>query len=296
MNNIFNIFGRPYPYSDRQHNIVLTSIGTGLFIAFFLLVFQPFGTAEATFKYKVLKIGGFGVVTTVVMSVYFSLLSRLLSHRNLDKHWTVGKEILIYAGLLIGIGLGNSCYSIAIGINAPTLASFLGMFYSTFLVGIFPVTFFIILDYVYLLKKNIAEAEALQVNKTKKHAAINKEYATPLNEPNIHFLAENNKDDIHVAAKDLLYLESSSNYVTVVYKKQDVIQKTLLRSSLTRLEKQIENEHILRCHRSFIVNLQQVEHISGNAQGYKLQLKQTTDIVPVARKYAKIVSDYFQTA
>lgn len=296
MNNIFSIFSRPYPYSDRQNNILLISIGTGLFIAFFLLAFQPFGTAEATFKYKVLKIGGFGVVTTVVMFVYFSLLSRWLSHRNQDKHWTVGKEILIYAGLLLVIGLGNSCYSIAIGINAPMVSSFLGMFYSTFLVGIFPVTFFIILDYVYLLKKNIAEAKTLQANKTKKYPTKNEALPASSNEVAIHLLAENKKDEVHVPAKDLLYLESSSNYVTVVYKKQDVVQKTLLRSSLTRLEKQIENEHILRCHRSFIVNLQRVEHISGNAQGYKLQLEKTTDIVPVARKYAKIVTNYFQTA
>lgn len=38
-----------------------------------------------------------------------------------------------------------------------------------------------------------------------------------------------------------------------------------------------------RCHRTYIVNLQKVKHISGNAQGYKLHLENIDTLIPVSR-------------
>lgn len=63
----------------------------------------------------------------------------------------------------------------------------------------------------------------------------------------------------------------------------------MLRSSLSRLENQLEGQNIVRCHRSFIVNLDKVEKVTGNAQGYKLHLETPELVVPVARKYSEIV-------
>ncbi|RYZ20584.1 MAG: LytTR family transcriptional regulator, partial [Sphingobacteriales bacterium] len=83
-----------------------------------------------------------------------------------------------------------------------------------------------------------------------------------------------------------LYIESSDNYSTVVYLKNNQPVKTLLRSSLSRLETQLSGNAVLvRCHRSFIVNLENVEKVTGNAQGYKLHLHEGNFQIPVARKY-----------
>ena len=62
--------------------------------------------------------------------------------------------------------------------------------------------------------------------------------------------------------------------------------KLLLRSSLSRLEAQIiDRSNIVRCHRSYVVNLDRVERVTGNAQGYKLHLFGGQFQVPVARRY-----------
>jgi DNA-binding LytR/AlgR family response regulator len=98
-------------------------------------------------------------------------------------------------------------------------------------------------------------------------------------------IADNEKDVLSFLVADLLFIESSDNYCTIVYLKNGQPAKPLLRSSLSRLESQINAFNIVRCHRSFVVNLDRVERITGNAQGYKLHLLSGQFQVPVARKY-----------
>ena len=89
--------------------------------------------------------------------------------------------------------------------------------------------------------------------------------------------------------EDLLYIESADNYSSILFKKEGKREKELLRSSLSRLETQIENPRVVRCHRSYIVNLDHVISVTGNAQGYKLHLGDSGDTIPVARKYSHLV-------
>ena len=92
----------------------------------------------------------------------------------------------------------------------------------------------------------------------------------------------------------LLFIESADNYSEVVFLQNGQPKKTLLRGSLSRFEEQAHHPDVVRCHRSFVVNLQRVESISGNAQGYKLQLQNYPSPIPVARRYGDFVAGYFK--
>ena len=89
-------------------------------------------------------------------------------------------------------------------------------------------------------------------------------------------MAENNKDTFRVALADLLYIQAEENYVQVYYKGEKP-GRVLLRSSLTRIERQLRPFYprLFRCHRAFIVNTAQIARVEGNAQGLKLTLKDT---------------------
>ena len=69
---------------------------------------------------------------------------------------------------------------------------------------------------------------------------------------------------------------------------ENQLQKALLRSSLSHLETQLPGP-VVRCHRSYLVNLHQVGQVTGNAQGYRLHLHGGQAVVPVARRYAETV-------
>jgi DNA-binding LytR/AlgR family response regulator len=109
---------------------------------------------------------------------------------------------------------------------------------------------------------------------------------TPVDNDLLVLTAENGKDTLQLTRTGLLAIESSDNYCTVFYMKNGQLAKELIRSSLSRLEHQLgEGTPFARCHRSYVVNLDRVERVSGNAQGYKLHLLNGQVVVPVARKY-----------
>lgn len=95
-------------------------------------------------------------------------------------------------------------------------------------------------------------------------------------------------DEISVSLSDLLLLEASDNYVSIYYLKEDKLHKELRRGSLKMVEEQLGNrEFIQRCHKSYIVNIQNVYKVSGNAQGYKLHIRNIDFSIPVSRSFPK---------
>ncbi|MEM6807015.1 MAG: LytTR family DNA-binding domain-containing protein, partial [Bacteroidota bacterium] len=87
---------------------------------------------------------------------------------------------------------------------------------------------------------------------------------------------------------DLLYLEAMQNYVLVHHLVEGKEEKEILRSTLSQVEAELPIEDFYRSHRSFIVNLNQIEKVEGNAQGLKLFLKgNVPESIPVSRKKIK---------
>ena len=48
---------------------------------------------------------------------------------------------------------------------------------------------------------------------------------------------------------------------------------------------------LFRCHRAFIINLDKVTHVEGNAQGYKLRIQDYEELIPVSRNLSAEFSD-----
>ena len=59
--------------------------------------------------------------------------------------------------------------------------------------------------------------------------------------------------------------------------------------NLKNVDTQLVNIFIVRCHRSFIVNINSITHVSVNTNGYKLSSRDTEITVPVSRSKGKEV-------
>ena len=285
---MLKILQQPYPFGEKSNiRLLIQSIGEGVFIGLFLILFQPFGIIGWTNPDKNFYLAGYGLVTTICgLLLRFGIFKTFTEYHSETK-WNVGKEILSIMLLIFLITIGNCVYSIFLFDIEQSLQSFLGMLFAVMVIGIFPATFGVMLNYIIQLKKynkpvlvqhsQIIDNQGVIENKMRNAARLK-------------LIAENEKDFLTLSSDNLFYIESSDNYSTVFYQKEDgKLQKELIRSSLTRLESQISSENIVRCHRSFIVNLDKVEKITGNAQGYKLHLQSPELLVPVARKYSEIV-------
>jgi len=287
---VLKILQQPYPFGEKSNiRLLIQSIGEGTFIALFLIFFQPFGVSEWQDPNKNSYLAGYGLITALCGIILRFAVFKTFPKYHSEATWNVGKEVLSIMMLIMMIAAGNIVYSNLIFNFENGIISFLWMLLVVMIIGVFPATFGVMLNYIIQLKKfnqqivvhhhhtpEITLAEQVSENKVQNSVLLK-------------LIAENEKDSIELAVDSLYFIESSDNYSTVFYEKNQKLQKELLRSSLTRLESQISSENIVRCHRSFIVNLDKVEKVTGNAQGYKLHLKSPELLVPVARKYSEII-------
>jgi hypothetical protein len=282
---MFQFLSQPYPREQLDfRRWLLTSAGTGLFVALFLIIFQPFGSAEWNDPRKLYLLAGYGMVTFVCLFTGGLLFPYLFKNFFVEKNWTVGRQILWNVAIILLIGFGNMLYKTwTLGDGYGSIMGWLGI---TAAIGIIPSTVITLLSYIRLLRQHTT---------TELHIGKQHGEGGGVDLPQtIVFIAENEKDTLAVSVNDLLFIESADNYSEIVFVQNGTSEKVLLRGSLSSFEEQAHHPDIVRCHRSFVVNLQQVESISGNAQGYKLQLKNCDSPVPVARRYGDLVAAYFK--
>lgn len=275
-----DIFNQPYP-CNISHSKKAGSIAAITFFVFgFLFLFAPFGLSEFDIEYRLYVCLGYGLACAIAMTINYYLIQPLFPHLFVESEWTVGRQLLWIGWILLTISVFNSIYSAWIGVFSFSLTQLLASIFYVFLVGIFPVAALILLDYLWLYRKHAKSAENL-----------NRKLST-LSQTNgnaITLISDNENERLQLKPDELLYLTSADNYVEVVYRLESDLKKSLLRGTLKGFEQQLKNEKIIRCHRSYIVNLSQITNISGNAQGYSLKLRGTDLAVPVSRSYADIV-------
>lgn len=293
---MLNFLKKPYPYNPFTKKDILSSFLIGCFVAFFLLVFQPFGISMWTTEHRVLKIIGFGLVSFVCPVIFKAFLVVFIKKSKPEETWVIWKEILVLVFALLFIAIGNLVYAGFICIVSYSLSDLFLAFLTTFLLGIFPITANIVIKHNRFLALN--QKEALHMEQEVKEYQLRTQHdlleqkeisVLPKTEP-LTLISENGKDVLQLNFADLLYIESADNYCEVVFLKNNAVTKHLIRASLKLLESQIKFSFIIRCHRSYIVNLKQVEHIKGNAQGYKMDFKYGPPYtVPVSRNYGKVL-------
>lgn len=275
---------QPYPAGDHLLPKALRqALLIGLFVAFVLVVFQPFGSYNWQHPYKVLILSGYGLVAALTTFLNFYVFPNLLPSLFREAQWTVWKELLWNLLPVVIGGFLSTVYGYLIGTMPLSLAQVTYMISVVFLVGLLPAILLVLLNYLYLLRKyqsrdSISPRQPPEVEETDQTLVL---------------VAENQKDQLVLPANDLLLIEASDNYCTVFHLDGDRLTKTLLRSSLSRLESQLHHPRIIRCHRSYVVNLDQVKSVTGNAQGYKLLLERLEMPVPVARSYAATIKSNF---
>jgi DNA-binding LytR/AlgR family response regulator len=112
----------------------------------------------------------------------------------------------------------------------------------------------------------------------------NKSVEKPL--PDITLKDENAIVKLVLKTENLLFIQSADNYVEVNYLENGVLSKSLLRNSIKKLEPTFRNTPIIRCHRSFIVNTNNIELAKKTSSGYNLKLNQVSELtIPISKSY-----------
>lgn len=101
-------------------------------------------------------------------------------------------------------------------------------------------------------------------------------------------------DIVTLYISNLLYIESVGNYVKVCYLLDEKPRTDMLRATSKQIEEKLKDySMVVRCHRAFLVNLQQVERIISQSGTLQLQMKHTNEVLPVSRSNMAHVKDVF---
>ena len=94
-------------------------------------------------------------------------------------------------------------------------------------------------------------------------------------------VVQTGKGETIIRRSDIEYLEAARNYVTVSTGEREF----LVRNTLAKLEEQLSAGHIVRTHRSYLVNVDKIEEIrTTESGGHAIHLK-SGKTVPLSRGY-----------
>ena len=284
--SIFDRLKRPYPYKQDLSELVKTSILYGLFVTFFLYIFRPFGIDSGPYNLFLVCLS-YGGVTTFVVFVLNSNLNYLFSDYFCEEKWTVGREILWTIINISLIGIANAVLTSYLANISFSLKLILIFQLYTVLLALVPIVFVITYNEAVHNKKYSELSKDINSHLTT-HSVAAKQVTIP---------SYNENEELEIGADDLVYITSADNYIEVYYKTTgENINKKLLRSTLKNTEAIFEDfQNIIRCHKSYIVNLNFVKNVTGNAQGYKLHLENSDIKIPVSRKLNDFVKEKLTT-
>jgi hypothetical protein len=287
INKLWAVLKSPYPAKSSSLSDLLYGLGSGLFVFLFFTAFEPLGFFLLPEAPRRALFIGYGLVTCLAIALNGLLLPRLWPRLFREESWILGRQILWMCWVTLTIGLGCYLLSGAVCAHYGIPAQWVRLrtiVLDTFFIAIFPITVINLANSARLQRRNARVVQ--EANQRLEQPASRTQPEKSGAPPQVVIVAENNKDSFRVNLADLLYIEAEENYVQV-YHQGEKPGRMLLRSSLTRVERQLQPFYprLFRCHRTCIVNTTKIVKVAGNAQGLKLTLKDGAAVVPVARRY-----------
>ena len=269
-------------YIYGKQNIVRLILWTALFALVFINIYKPF---SSTSWYKVSEFKFFVFSSLIILTgVLVVVLSRIILFHWGKRHAITVRAYAIWIVLeIFFMSLFYTIYTLVLNPEREYMEVFNDSAVNTSLVLLLPYS---VLHLYFSYKEKERQLRLLEENQTE--AAVRQSVFS--------FYDEKNELRLSVKRSNLLYLESADNYVCILYLNKGQLTKFMLRNSLKAIEESLADTNVLRCHRSFMVNFDQVKVIRREKEGVYLELgiEKVPDI-PISKTYSEKVTRWFQT-
>lgn len=260
------IFSKPHPFIFNLSSVLLPGFVTLLIIG----LLAPFGFQQMGLFYRTGFAFMLGLIASLSVLIITSLLKKL--YPSCEDSWTVGKEILLILSIVITISF--FIYLIFQYLDITDVKSFTlfkMVFTKTILVSILPIIILVLFEQYNHQKKQAKTAEEMRAT-----LPIDKSSAL------IQLHSENGSLEVQLHVDELIYLKADGNYVEVFY--MDLaVQKRLIRNRLKVLFDKLPKDTFFHCHKSYIVNKQNILSVTGNARNFELAMRGVDIQIPVSR-------------
>ncbi len=266
-----NIFKKSYPFNDDLSYNSKIVFFISIVVLGFLWLFQPLNISLLAPRPKLYLIAGISIVTFLSLSFHLLLLPSFFPKFFASSKWSIGKEILWDVWILFTILASYFILNNTLGV----LKFGFDLVVKLVLVAVIPITLVIVLNHNKMLRSHLKVADELS-KKLKEHKLLQDKV--------IYFNSDYQKDSLAVKVSLLLFIRSANNYVEVFWKEGEGIKNQMIRCSLLYAENLLkEYKFIVKCHRSYLVNINFIDRIEGNSQGYKLFVENLSSPIPVSK-------------
>ncbi|MFA7155965.1 MAG: LytTR family transcriptional regulator DNA-binding domain-containing protein, partial [Proteiniphilum sp.] len=250
------------PYLHEKKNSITMILFTALFALLFINLFQPFGSRNwypGVSDTKYFAFSSLIILTGMLVVVISRVILNARSKRKPILYWHYGLWILAeIAAMSIFYTLFAQFFP-KDGLTRDISESFRQSLYNTALVLLLPYA----ISWLYFSwKEKSALLEHMGLEKGADGAA----------RMLIPFTDEKGELKISIVTENLLYIESADNYTTLHYLNKSKLSHYLLRNSLKRMEEQLSDTPLVRCHRSYMVNMDKVKIVKKEKGGIMLEL------------------------
>lgn len=264
-----SFLARKYPFKQSEHWL-RDSIIYGIVIWAILYLLQPFGFSMYGGN-KCLIAAVFGLVTSCCYAFYSRAVTRCLFRH--VKPWRIWHNACMVLGLILLIALCNFLMFSFLFHLPITLGLFLQFFYWTLIIGIVLTAISIGIEYNRFLREKM---EALLSNTTEEQ----KDITITIHDTNVR------GNDLCIPINSLLYIEARKNNISVCYVKDEKNAFVEVHTTLSAVIDDLKAyNNIFQCHRSFVVNVNNITSARGNSNGYQLRLGICPNSIPVSRQY-----------
>lgn len=275
----------------RKGNQIAMVVFAALFALVFINVYNPFGIESWSEEFVTRKAHIsesfsrflFVLFTSAVVLIGFVIvmISRMFMHYYLKKNSLKASSYIIWVLCeVLAMSLTFTVMTMIFNMQEDVWEAFTNSLLNTVLVLIIPYT--LCLTVFALQEKN---------HQIKRLAGIRHERA--MAQGLVSFYDERGELRLSVRHDNLLLLEAADNYVCVWYQNYGEPQKVMVRNSLKRLAQQLDGTGIIRCHRSYMVNIDQVKVVRREKDGAMLDLGiEGIPCIPISQTYNESVTKW----
>lgn len=279
-----NFFEQLIPrYLLTKRNQVLMVTSAAALALIFIIIYKPFGSGQWGDNMEVSDFMFFIYsLLIVLLGMSIVALSRIAMFQYTKKHEItyLSYGIWVFVELVMMAVAYTICCLIS-GTQSDTWSAFNKALYHSSLTLFIP--YIIIITTLSLQDKN---KRLQQMEEDLDQAALQKAAGKSL----ISFYDDRGELQLSVTKENLLYIEAADNYVQIWYMKNNLPKKQILRNTLKRTEELLAPTNIMRCHRGYMVNMEQVKVLRREKEGFYLELGiNNVPDIPVSKTYGKSV-------
>ncbi|MBQ6881575.1 MAG: LytTR family transcriptional regulator DNA-binding domain-containing protein [Alistipes sp.] len=225
-------------------------------------------------------------LVVVLIGMAVAAISRVIMTAYTKKHAISYIGYIVWVALEIVImTLIYTIVSVFLKEQANIVSEFRNTLTKTILILLIPY----VMMYIYFIwQERVRELKSIRKRLEEDENALQKAY--------IQIFDEKGKLQLSVRREHLIVIESADNYVCVWYLNGETTKKVMVRTTLKQVAEQLAHTNILRCHRSYMINLDRVRVLRREKEGIFVEfgIEDIPDI-PISKTYSESITRWLMS-